>query len=131
VLVLPRVEAPESFPEHGELKLKTNTYCHPSRDEIHSAWGFCKSLAYHKGGWTCAEYSVARMNGTIANAADEAVKIVEKARPWPKDVTEYATMMDERSEQPVAFTKKGDRDAVLFNFFKYVYEFGQASEPTV
>ena len=132
VLVLPLVEAPESFPEHGELKREMNKYCHPPREEIHSEWGFCKSLAYHEGGWTCAEYSVARMNGTIANAADDDVKVVEAARPWPKDVTEYATMMDEGSEQqPVKFTKKGDRDAVLFNFFKYVYAFGQASEPTV
>ena len=62
--MLPRVEAPESFPEHGELKRKMNTYCHPPREETHSAWGFCKSLAYHQGGWTCAEYLAGRNNDT-------------------------------------------------------------------
>ena len=78
------------------------------------------------GGWTCAEYSVARKNGTIANAADADVQAVEIARPWPDDVTAYAKMMDEASEQPVAFTKRGDREAVRFNFFKYAYAFGEA-----
>ncbi len=125
VLVLPNVEPPESFPEHGELVLRTNTFCHPPRRELESAWGFCKSLSYHEGGWTCAEYSVARKNGTIANADDPEVARVEAARAWPDDVTAYAEMMDEESDAPVAFTKRGDREAVRFNFFKYVYAFGQ------
>eukprot|EP00415_Alexandrium_ostenfeldii_P001351 UN1351 len=126
VLVLPKVEDPASFPDHGELKLELNTYCYPPREEYNSTWGFCKSLKYHEGGWTCAEYSVARKNGTIANAADPEVQGVEMARKWPDDVTLYAEMMDEGNDKPVAFTKRGDRDAVRFNFFKYCYAFGQA-----
>ena len=105
--------APESFPEHGELERKMNTYCHPPREELTPRGAFAGSLAYHQGGWTCAEYSVARKNGTIANAADDDVQAVEIARPWPDDVTAYAKMMDEASEQPVAFTKHGDRERSL------------------
>ena len=62
------------------------------------------------------------MNGTIANSDDPAVKRVENARnPWPEDVDAYAALMDEEAAQPVAFTKKGDREAVRFNFYKYSF----------
>ena len=127
VLVLPRIEVPESFPDCGEITTALNEFCHPPREEKLSAWGFCKSLKYHQGGWTCAEYSVARKNGTIANASHEDVREVEIAREWPDDVAAYALMMDEASEKPVAFTRKGDREAVRFNFFKYVYSFDNVS----
>ena len=52
---------------------------------------------------------------------------MEIAREWPDDVAAYALMMDEASEKPVAFTRKGDREAVRFNFFKYVYSFDNVS----
>ena len=54
------------------------------------------------------------------------VQVVEAARAWPDDVTAYAAMMDEASVQPVAFTKRGDREAVRFNFFKYAYALGES-----
>ncbi len=44
---------------------------------------------------------------------------VEAARSWPEDVDAYARLMDEDADEPVAFTKKGDREAVRFNFYKY------------
>ena len=70
---------------------------------------------------TCAEYSVARKNGTIVNSHHPAVRAIELARKWPDTLAEYADMMDENAELPVSFAKKGDRDAVRFNFYKYSY----------
>ena len=37
----------------------------------------------------------------------------------------YALMMDEKAELPVSFAKKGDRDAVRFNFYKFCYTLNQ------
>ena len=121
VIILPQVEPPEAFPEPGSITWEENTVCQPPRREQKSAWGFSKSIAYENAGWPCAEYAVARMNGTIANSEDEAVVRVEGARPWPEDVDAYASLMDEEASKPVAFTKKGDREAVRFNFYKYSY----------
>ena len=122
VIILPQIEPPESFPEPGAISWEENTFCQPPRREQKSAWGFSKSIAYENAGWPCAEYAVARMNGTIANSDDPAVKRVENARnPWPEDVDAYAALMDEEAAEPVAFTKKGDREAVRFNFYKYSY----------
>ena len=63
------------------------------------------------------------MNGTIANSDDTAVAELEDARKWPEDVDAYAALMDEDAPKAVrvAFTKKGDREAVRFNFYKYSY----------
>ena len=61
------------------------------------------------------------MNNTIANSEDVAVRQVEDARTWPEDVDSYAALMDEEAATPVAFTKKGDREAVRFNFYKYSF----------
>lgn len=121
VLVLPEIEGPETFPSPGVISVEENDACHPPRLEQKSAWGFSKSMRYENSGWPCAEYAVARMNKTIANTEDEGVKRVEMARTWPRNVEEYSKLMDEDSHQPVAFTKKGDRDAVRFNFYKYSY----------
>jgi len=121
VIVMPQLEQPHLFPEHGEITIKTNTICDPPREELHTAWGFCKTIPYSQGGWTCAEYSVARKNGTIANGHHAAVKEIEASRSWPTSVTEYADMMDVKNATPVIFTRKGDRDVVRFNFYKYCY----------
>ena len=90
-----------------------------------TAWGFAKSVPYTSGGWTCTEYSVARMNGTIANAHHADVRAVEAARAWPNDCAAFAEMMDEAKPEAelVAFTNKGDREAVRFNYYKYCYGF--------
>ena len=43
------------------------------------------------------------------------------SRPkWPETAVEYAAMMSSE-EHPVVFTKKGDAEAVRFNFFKHAY----------
>mmetsp|Transcript_43218 Transcript_43218/g.116558 ORF Transcript_43218/g.116558 Transcript_43218/m.116558 type:complete len:555 (-) Transcript_43218:85-1749(-) len=123
VLILPELEGPECFRDGGDITEEMNTFCSPARKEKNTRWGFAKSIPYHNGGWTCAEYAVARYNGTIANPHHESVKRVDCARAWPKNVTDFAVMMDENSANPVAFTKKGDRDAVRFNFYKYCYHF--------
>ena len=121
VIVLPHIEPPESFPEPGTITWEDNTVCQPPRKEQKSAWGFSKSIAYENAGWPCAEYAVSRMNNTIANSEDVAVRQVEDARAWPEDVDSYAALMDEEAATPVAFTKKGDREAVRFNFYKYSF----------
>ena len=121
VIILPDIEGPERFPEPGEITWEANTVCQPPRQEKRSAWGFSKSIAYEDAGWPCAEYAVSRMNRTIANGDDAPVKKVEAARTWPEDVEAYAELMDEEATKPVAFTKKGDREAVRFNFYKYSY----------
>ena len=127
VIVLPEIEPPESFPGVvGEVPWEQNTVCVPPRQEKRTAWGFSKSIAYQDSGWPCAEYAVSRMNGTIANANDEAVQKVEGARKWPTDVEAYARLMDENALkkhgiESVTFTKGGDREAVRFNFYKYSY----------
>lgn len=121
VIVLPHIELPESFPEPGTITWEENTVCQPPRREQKSAWGFSKSVAYENAGWPCAEYAVSRMNRTVANSDDHAVVEVEAARTWPEDVDAYAVLMDDEAAKPVAFTKKGDREAVRFNFYKYSY----------
>lgn len=123
VIVLPKLEMPVDFPEHGEICEKLNEHCEPARTETHTNWGFCKSIPYHRGGWTCAEYAVARKNGTIANIDDPDVIAVESSRKWPNTAAEYAEMMNEDGPDPVVFTKRGDREAVRFNFYKYSYDF--------
>ena len=88
-------------------------------------WGRVKETAYEQSGWCCAEYSIARFCGRIANRDDEAVREVEQSRRhcdgWPTSVAEYKAMMDEDSEFPVFFTDKGDRAVVAYNFFKMAF----------
>eukprot|EP00450_Noctiluca_scintillans_P038278 CAMPEP_0194480792 /NCGR_PEP_ID=MMETSP0253-20130528/3472_1 /TAXON_ID=2966 /ORGANISM="Noctiluca scintillans" /LENGTH=565 /DNA_ID=CAMNT_0039320221 /DNA_START=37 /DNA_END=1734 /DNA_ORIENTATION=+ len=122
VIVLPSIEPAERFPGSGEITWEENTVCQPSRREQCSSWGFSKSIAYEESGWPCAEYAVARMNGTIANGDDHIVRQVEQARRWPEDVEAYGKdLMSESAERPVTFTNKGDREAVRFNFYKYCF----------
>eukprot|EP00408_Alexandrium_pacificum_P017865 CAMPEP_0171194482 /NCGR_PEP_ID=MMETSP0790-20130122/20912_1 /TAXON_ID=2925 /ORGANISM="Alexandrium catenella, Strain OF101" /LENGTH=540 /DNA_ID=CAMNT_0011659681 /DNA_START=25 /DNA_END=1647 /DNA_ORIENTATION=- len=123
VIVLPGLEDPHSFPDGGEIEREMNTFCQPPRAELNSRWGFAKSIPYESGGWTCAEYTIARQNGTIANAHHEDVRRVDGARAWPRDVRQFAEMMDEEGANPIFFTKKGDREAVRFNFYKFSYHF--------
>jgi len=119
VVVLPIREEPGSFPAHGRLDEVLNEDCDPPAVQLRSSWGFQRSEPYERGGWTCAEYAVARHCGTIANPQSPAVKRVEASRRWPETVREYAEMMDEHAPQPIGFPKRGDRDAVRFNFYKY------------
>merc|ERR1712083_783259 len=86
--------------------------------------GYCKSIPYEQGGWTCAEFAVAKASGTIANLDDPDVQFLLGARAWPTTVVEYAAMMDENGKLPVFFTKKGDREAVRFNFYKFTHNPG-------
>ena len=82
-------------------------------------------MPYHQGGWTCTEFAVARKNKTIANSHHEAVRKVMDARTWPDNVAQFAAMMDENAAEPVAFTKKGDRQWVRFNFYRYCYHINE------
>lgn len=148
VIVLPRLEDPHDFPPGpatlmavlqedgnaellalaaGEVREAKNNFCSPPRVEKLTAWGFAKSVPYASGGWTCTEYSVARINGTIANAHHADVRAVEAARDWPDDCAAFAEMLAEAKPDAelVAFTSKGDREAVRFNFFKYGFKFGE------
>jgi hypothetical protein len=47
------------------------------------------------------------------------VQDVRNSRRWPETVKDFADMMDENVSNPVKFTKKGDREAVRFNFYKF------------
>ena len=109
-----------SFPDVGEVTEKLNDFCEPPRMEAHSNWGFTKKMGYENSGWCCAEFAIAKRNGTIVNMDDAPVQRVLKSREWPNTATEYAAMMESK-EQPVHFTKKGDAEAVRFNFFKNAY----------
>ena len=42
-------------------------------------------------------------------------------RAWPTSVEEFAAMMDEQAKKLVMLTKRSDRDAVRFNFWKYCF----------
>jgi len=119
VIVVATIQKPDSFPVRGDMRELANEFCQPARMEWHTNWGFSKSVPYECGGWTCAEYSVARKNSTIINQNDKAVQHVESSRKWPTNVKEYAEMMDEGAPQPVRFTKRGDREAVRFNYYKF------------
>ena len=123
VVVLPGLDNYKEFPDRGECVKTKNEHCEPPRLEVKTKWGFSKSVPYHLGGWTTAEYTVARYCGTICNGNSPAVRAVEEKRSWPTSVAEFAAMMDEEVEEPVRFTKRGDRDAVRFNFWKYCFRF--------
>jgi len=123
VLILPKLEDVAEFPDVGQVEWKLNENCTPPRMEQLSNWGFSKSVPYERGGWTCAEYSVARKSNTIANPKSRAVRRVENSQRWPETVKDYDTLMRENSHNPVIFTKRGDREVVRFNFYKYCYHF--------
>lgn len=125
VIVLPDLEEPATFPDHGDIHERQNTHCSPPRKELHTNWGYCKSVPYVQGGWTCAEYAVARLSGTIANRHHPSVRRVEASRNWPTTAADYAQMMNDDALMPVIFTKGGDREAVRFNFYKYCYTFSK------
>merc|ERR1712048_999362 len=97
-----------------------NKYVDPPRPEKLSAWGFTKSFGYENAGWCCAEFSIAKRNGTIVNLEDADVQRVLHTRVWPTTAAEYQAMMYD-DEEPVLFTNKGDKEAVRFNFFKHAY----------
>ena len=84
------------------------------------AWGRVKENPYELSGWCCAEYAIARFNGRIVNADDEEVRKIEHAREWPASIEAYQAMMDDTA-RPVRFTDKGDRNVVLYNFFKMAF----------
>ena len=105
------------------MRQELNTHCEPAGREVNTKWGFSKSVEYQDGGWTTAEYTVAHSYGTICNGNSGTVRVVHKKREWPASVAEFAAMMDEQADSPVSFTKRGDRDAVRFNFWKYCFRF--------
>ena len=123
VLVLPEIDDHTKFPQGGVPQKQLNTFCEPPRQEWKTNWGFTKSVPYEEGGWTCAEYSVANFCGTIHNRESQTVRALHGKRVWPKSVKDFAAMMDDNADRPVKFTKKGDKDAVRFNFWKYCFEF--------
>ena len=101
VLVLGALQDPKTFPERVGMRERESTYCDPLRRETLAAWGFCKSAPYERGCWTCAEFSVARLNSNIANYDDVAVQKIDVARSWPNNVKDYAEMMDTDFPPPV------------------------------
>ena len=107
VIIDPVIDAPQDFPS-GE-----------------DAWGRVNSLPYCDRGWCCAEFSVAHKNNRIVNLDDPEVKEVLAMRGWPATVDQYAEMMDETAKRPVRFTSKGDRSAVLYNFYKMTDRWSQ------
>jgi len=100
VIVLPDIEPPGRFPVGDD------------------AWGPTSDRPYHKRGWCCCEYTIARFCGRIVNAADPSVQAVERRRVWPETVADYANLMNESNPDQVIFTVKGDVDYVQFLFFK-------------
>ena len=60
---------------------------------------------------------------TIHNKESETVIALHSKRLWPTSVQDFAAMMDDNAVMLVKFTKKGDKDAVRFNFWKYCFEF--------
>ena len=123
VLVLPEIDDHKDFPGGGIPCLEMNNFCEPPRPEWKTNWGYTKSVPYEEGGWTCAEYSVANVCGTIHNKESETVCALHSKRKWPTSVQDFAAMMDDNAVMPVKFTKKGDKDAVRFNFWKYCFDF--------
>lgn len=93
-------------------------------------WGQVSVRPYKNRGWPCAEFAIARHNGTIANLDDPDVVEVLRARDWPCTVAQYEEMLTNTLEaNPAAglkhdpelgvdFTDKGDRDIVKYFFFK-------------
>ena len=122
VLVLPEIDDHNDFPG-CEPCFETNNFCEPPRREWKTNWGFTKSVPYEEGDWTCAEFSVANFCDTIHNKESETVRALDIKREWPTSVQDFAAMMDDNAVKPVKFTKKGDKDAVRFNFWKYCFEF--------
>ena len=128
VIVLPFIDDPKTFPGHEDgsrIEWKLNDFCKPPREEFCTDWGFVKSIEYVRSGWPCAEYTIARTCGTIANTEDPAVQELDRARDdfggWPVNVSTFTKMMSEDipPSARVVFTRSGDREAVRFNFFKY------------
>ena len=122
VLVLPKIDDHKDFPGGGKARLEMNNFCEPLRREWKTNWGFTKSVPYEEGGWTCAEFSVANFCDTIHNKESETVIALHSKRFWPTSVQDFAAMMDDNADKPVKFTKKGDKDAVRFNFWKCCFE---------
>lgn len=112
VIVDPIIGSPDDFPSDSV------TNAPASFDPGKCEWGWINSRPYSERGWCCAEFAVAMKNGRIVNKSDAEVRKVLKIRKWPKDVHEYAAMMEEGAEPPVRFTNKGDIAAVLYNFYK-------------
>ena len=123
VLVLPEIDDHWDFPGGGKPCLEMNNFCEPPRREWKTNWGYTKSVPYEEGGWTCAEYSVANFCDTIHNKKSKTVRALHSKRRWPTSVQDFAAMMDDNADRPVKFTKKGDKDAVRFNFWKYCFDF--------
>ena len=78
-------------------------------------WGWVNDVPYGQRGWPCAEFATALRSGVIINKEDPAVKSVLAMREWPKAVQDYTEMM---LDPKIEFTCRGDRDHVVYIFFK-------------
>ena len=96
-----------------------------------NAWGKVNTTRYEQRGWCCAECSVANANDRIINRSDPAVQDVLGAREWPSTVEAYDEMMSENAKVPVHFTNRGDKAAVLYNFFKMTHRCVSIRRPVV
>ena len=94
------------------------------RQDLGGGWHTVDSAKYSSRGWPVAEYSCARVSGTISNSADPDVVAVEKWRDWPNTFEEYQQLMRGKrpdGEPEISFTGKGDRDVVTHIFFRMAY----------
>ena len=75
---------------------------------------------YENRGWcvpVCKRGSPARSSTSTTCSAR-----VLSSRAWPSTYAEYEAMMDEGAPKPVNFTAKGDREIVVYIFFRMVYD---------
>ena len=93
MVVLPDLDGYIEFPDRGQPVETENTHCEPPRREWKTKWGFSKSVPYHLGGWTTAEYTVAHSCGTICNGNYSSVRAFHNKRAWPTSVEEFAAMI--------------------------------------
>lgn len=103
----------------------------PEVEKVQGKWGKLNKAPYPNRGWCVAEFSVANHNDIIAPKDDPEVAEVLRARRWPRTI-EYQDMckttdqtdssLDHDPREGVAFTSRGDRRFVEYNFFKMALE---------
>ena len=94
------------------------------RQAVGGGWHTVDSAKYSCRGWPVAEYSCARVSGTISNSTDPDVVEVEQWRDWPNTFEEYQQLMKRKQpggESEITFAGKGDRDVVAQIFFRMAY----------
>ena len=94
------------------------------QDFVNGGWHTVDCAKYPCRGWPVAEYSCARVSGTISNGTDPDVVAVEQRRDWPNTFEEYQQLMRRKrpnGEPEICFTGKGDRDVVAHIFFRMAY----------